>query len=296
MKEAISLLLDEGLESQKQLLSECRAVYNLRNKGKNLRYWCRKSDLLKINIPSEIENKIIFYGSNDFHHLTYNLIGRIKRPTTLLLFDRHTECLKFFKKWIYCGSWVYDAIKLPNIEKVIIVGVDSDIQTLFLTDLLNPLIVPIFIDLNSLVNQVRIFPYIPHNKRLLGEKDQKKLSRIINPPVEDMNGLLPEILDAIKTDNVYISIDKDVLTKGYSVTNWGNGRMDLNSLIQFIDRLKNEKNIIAVDVCGDRSQDKPDGFFRKLYFYKAMIGKDSTKQQIINEKTNIMLLEHLKNL
>ena len=295
MKEPISILLDESLGSQKKLLSKCAVIHDIQSIGKNIRYWCRKSDLPKIKVPINIENKIIFYGSSDFHHVTYNFLRKIKKPTTLLLLDRHTECLKFFNGWIYCGSWIYDVLKLPNISKVIIVGVDSDLQVAFLTDLLNPLLVPLIIDLNSLINKVKIFPYISYNKRFLNKNTLKKLENIITSPLSNVNKHLPEILENIKTDDVYVSIDKDVLTKDYSVTNWGNGRMSLDSLLQFIGRLSHEKNIVAIDICGDVSQDKPNGFFRKIRFYSEMVSKCNTNQQI-NEKTNITLLEHLKKL
>jgi len=295
MKEAVSILLDKSLDSQKKLLSKCTTVHNIENIGKNIRYWCKKSDLSRINIPIDIENKIIFYGSSDFHHLTYNLLRKIKKPTTLLLLDKHTECISFFREWIYCGSWIYDVIKLSSIKKVIIVGVDEDIQKAFITDLLNPLLLPVFTNLDSLSHKVKIFPYLPYNKKFLNKNIQKKLARIITPPFDDINKLLLGILENIKTDDVYISIDKDVLTEEYSVTNWGNGRMSLDSLIKFIEGLSHKKKIMAFDICGDISYDKPNGFFRKLHFYVKMISKSSNNQQI-NEKTNMILMEHLKKL
>ncbi len=48
----------------------------------------------------------------------------------------------------------------------------------------------------------------------------------------------------------YISIDLDVLSKEYAVTNWDQGTMTLSELMEAISRIAANKRIIAVDICG----------------------------------------------
>jgi arginase family enzyme len=63
-------------------------------------------------------------------------------------------------------------------------------------------------------------------------------------------------LDRTSTDNVYITVDLDALTGRYVHTDWGNGRMSLDQLLDAIALVKEEKNIIGLDVTGTDGTDK----------------------------------------
>lgn len=56
--------------------------------------------------------------------------------------------------------------------------------------------------------------------------------------------LLPEGLP------VYLSIDLDVLSTDFARTGWSQGGMSLPSLVQDLARIRSERRIIGVDICG----------------------------------------------
>lgn len=59
------------------------------------------------------------------------------------------------------------------------------------------------------------------------------------------------VLSSIPTDNVYISIDKDVLSEDDAVTNWDQGNMRLEQLLELIEHIAMDRNICGIDICGE---------------------------------------------
>lgn len=81
-------------------------------------------------------------------------------------------------------------------------------------------------------------------------------------------------------DAVYISIDKDVLSRDFARTNWDQGEMTLDALFASIERIALNHRIIGIDVCGE------------LSLSKGACSEDVS----INSKTNSRIQEFLLNL
>lgn len=81
-------------------------------------------------------------------------------------------------------------------------------------------------------------------------------------------------------DAVYISIDKDVLSRDFARTNWDQGEMTLDALFASIERIALCHRIIGIDVCGE------------LSLSKGACSEDVS----INSKTNGRIQEFLLNL
>lgn len=60
-----------------------------------------------------------------------------------------------------------------------------------------------------------------------------------------------DLLSAIPTERVYISIDKDVLDRAYAATNWDHGTMHLTELLKVLQALVRSKQVLGVDICGE---------------------------------------------
>ena len=83
-----------------------------------------------------------------------------------------------------------------------------------------------------------------------------------------------------EADAVYISIDKDVLSRDYARTNWDQGDMTLDGLFAAIKDISLKHRIIGVDVCGE------------LTLLKGACSEDVS----INSETNRRIQEFLLNL
>ena len=74
---------------------------------------------------------------------------------------------------------------------------------------------------------------------------------------------------------VYISIDKDVLSNSYAVTNWNQGRMSLEMLENVLTLFLLNDNVMGVDICGEYSL--TDGTFRD-FMNAEKVNKNANKE------------------
>ncbi|PLV56187.1 hypothetical protein [Thermotoga sp. SG1] len=63
---------------------------------------------------------ITFLGDGEFHHLTYLIIKRIKRPFVLLVFDHHLDARE--GEFLTCDNWIRRSLRLKHLLRVVIVG------------------------------------------------------------------------------------------------------------------------------------------------------------------------------
>lgn len=75
---------------------------------------------------------------------------------------------------------------------------------------------------------------------------------------------------------LYISIDKDVLSTEYCVSDWDQGDMSLDNLLLFLSEAFSGRKIIGVDICGDTCE-------------------PTDRSNKINEKTNRTLIDFFKS-
>lgn len=118
-----------------------------------------------------IEGKVVFYGSGDFHNLAYVWLGLIKEPITIIHFDNHTDLYKNFTG-VHAGNWAINASKLPNVKKLIQLGVDGDLDvnaSKFLTNTVLP-IGPFMNELSMLKNgRHEIYPTAMQHSTMFGQ-------------------------------------------------------------------------------------------------------------------------------
>ncbi|MBO6282908.1 MAG: hypothetical protein J6M63_03135 [Pseudobutyrivibrio sp.] len=72
-------------------------------------------------------------------------------------------------------------------------------------------------------------------------------------------GDIPDI-SQIPTDiPLYISIDKDVLSTDYAITDWDQGDMTIDEMIDYLKGITKNRHIIGVDISGDSGEFPEDG-------------------------------------
>lgn len=185
---------------------------------------------------------ITFIGSGNYHYVSYILLQEINDPFTLVLFDNHTDlALEQEKKALLsCGSWV--SFALANIPnlKHVIIIGPTSVQS-----------------------------------------HQKHISRVAIYPFDGKHShSLKSIISSIQTDYIYISIDKDVLNIFEAETNWDQGAMNLETLIQYLQSLLRAKNVAGVDICGET----------KINPHTSWL-LNSQRSVLKNEYANIKILE-----
>ncbi|MBC7786239.1 MAG: arginase family protein [Methylophilaceae bacterium] len=179
-------------------------------------------------------------GSGDFHHYSLGLIKQYKTPLTIVLFDNHPDWMQPPHQY-HCGTWVYSLARLPQVQRIIIIGLESgDINGKCFKNG----------DVESYLNQkIILLPYEPVIAEVIGSQTTSLYSLLKN----DLQAGIAEIISHISTQHVYISIDKDCLSIEDAFTNWEQGSLPLSTVIDTIIAIKKKFEIVGADTVGDYS-------------------------------------------
>lgn len=196
---------------------------------KEAKGYCTMESLRVISerIKGRNHRHLTLIGSGNYHYVSLLLISEIRQPFTLILFDRHADMMPPPNEHlITCGSWVLIAMeRLPSLSRTIIVGVDESQPR-----------AP-----KSIASKVTVVPASPGSSQ----------------------GLAHAIVETIRTEAVYISIDKDVLSGCDAVTDWGSGDLRLEQLISWVDAIAERRRVIGVDICGEYAYSPVAAFSRE---------------------------------
>jgi arginase family enzyme len=249
MEGAINILnFDQVYQNQKSWQSNKCEWINLLDL-KSVNGYCSSGSLRVIDkkLRKRHNKDITLIGSGNYHYVTYLLLAERKSPFSLVLFDNHTEMMPPpCKSLVSCGSWVLNSLKhLPLLKKVVIIGARADLAA----------VIP-----RKFNSKVAVFSTLNWQATLANE-----------------------ILNAIPTQDIYISIDKDVLNKSEAITNWDQGSMKLADLLVLLKFLGRYKKVYGLDICGELPTSPVDFFKKKV-----------VKANRINEKANCRILEVVK--
>lgn len=248
------------------------------------------------------KNYPVFLGSGDFHHLSEILTSRINEPACLIIFDFHPDwetCSPRFS----CGSWVNQALKNKNILKCIHIGAGSD-------DLSFPALQSAGLNLLK-KDRLQIYPYRHNPSRVFCRSIAQNTSITTKKNLfsneitwnqlegKDLAVFAAELVKRLPSNKVYISIDKDCLTKDYALTNWEEGFLSLEQLLTVLRILRQNLDIIGIDITGDYSASKKTksikAFVSNLDHPKkpSAFGLPQDVILSVNEQANLSILQEI---
>ncbi len=261
----ISLLhLDDALDSQAGFLriADSRGAQHIDVKklGGDVRLWGTRKALEALQ--AELNDKLIgseprltFMGSGDFHHITSLLLPmaleNCHEPVTVIHFDNHPDWVKF-EGGTHCGSWVNRALEMPQVRKVITVGVCSH-------DLRRPEWKGANLQLLAR-RQLELYPYDYPPSRVKTDYGEGASYVQVDGNIRwktirtiGEQNFAAHLLSRIETKAVYVTVDKDVLALKDALTNWDQGKMRLPYLLNLIKEIGEHHTVIGADVNGDYS-------------------------------------------
>ena len=215
---------------------------------------------------------VSFFGSGDYHHLTTALLQSTPARLTVVHFDNHPDWVRI-PPTHNCGGWVNRALDLPNVERVITLGVAS-----------GDLALPQFKTANLAAldsGRLEIHPWRAAPSRIWGQVKDGFGHRMAGGRLvwrciedEDREAFVDSLAARIPTDEIWITIDKDVLRPADAATNWDQGEMPLDALLDAIRRLARRRRVAGVDICGEYS---PPKFRDPLKFVAAWLDRPDAK-------------------
>ncbi|MGO9133422.1 MAG: arginase [Methylovirgula sp.] len=275
---------------------------DLRRDGPALRLWANASQRAALRhrlaeLPPAVGDGIpvTFLGSGDFHHLSalmiIDAVEAVNLPITVIHFDNHPDWDRLPPAW-HCGSWINRLLDCPLIERIVTLGPcarDLDIPQWKTGNVAA---------LNS--GRLELHPWRRPPSRVWGKigsgfghhRDGRHLIWH-NLADLDWSRFLVDLIERLPTAAVWITIDKDVLRPEEATTNWDQGEMPLDALIEALHRLCAGKNVLGTDVCGEYSA---PCFNAKLKSLAARFFQPVTRPDLDltrNARTNVRLLETL---
>jgi len=183
----------------------------------------------------------VLMGSGDYHHITQLLLQRltVDEPIHLIVCDNHPDNMRY-PFGIHCGSWVYWASQLKHVQRIDVIGISSgDISFKHAWENhLSPL-------RNGKLHYWSIQQDASWTK-FVGAKSAWH-------GFEEPNALIHTLLNETADLNlpIYLSIDKDVLSKNVVMTNWDQGHFLEQHLVELIHA--HSGRLIGADITGDVS-------------------------------------------
>ena len=237
----------------------------LRDLGPRLRLWSRERTLCaaraRIHAQTRTEPTLHLLGSGDFHHLAVLLLETAREPITIVHIDNHPDWVRLAPRW-HCGAWVNQALRLPQVQRVITLGPCSD-------DLVRP-------DLKGgnlpalAAGRIALWPWRHAPSRVCwhvpdgwGHRYEGGHLVWTNLAEIGVEKALDAIISCIETPTVWLSIDKDVLAETEAVTNWDQGQMPLAAVVQIIAAVGARKRIVGADICGEFSAPLHTNWFKR---------------------------------
>lgn len=199
---------------------------------------------------------IHFIDSGNYHYVTKIMTDFLKEPFVLVCFDHHTDMQKpMVEGMTSCGDWAGQVLgENTYLQQLVLIGPPQrDIDG---------------IEIGK-----------PQTQNIqTGEKD-----KLLTFSEEELqNGAAKAKVALIKEGlPFYISIDKDVLSRRFTETNWNQGDMPLPMLEHLLQFFLQKGKVCGVDICGECRMDMP------LPEY--------LEAEEINGETNVELYRYIRN-
>lgn len=175
---------------------------------------------------------IHFIDSGNYHYVTKIMTDFLKEPFVLVCFDHHTDMQKpMVEGMTSCGDWAGQVLgENTYLRQLVLIGPPQrDIDG---------------IEIGK-----------PQSQNIqTGEKD-----KLLTFSEEELqNGTAKAKVAQIKEGlPFYISIDKDVLSRRFTETNWNQGDMTLPMLEHLLQFFLQKGKVCGVDICGECRMDMP---------------------------------------
>ncbi len=158
-----------------------------------------------------------FIDNGNYHYMSAIMLERIKEPFSLVVLDHHPDMQRPMFDILSCGGWVMD-VALGNefVMDIHVIGAD---------------------------------------RKLIDELDEgdarKAVFHDLGEVFYEEDGLI-RVRGIDSSFPIYLSVDKDVISRDEIVTNWDQGEATADQVLKFIEWAESAgKGLLGIDVCGE---------------------------------------------
>lgn len=301
---SLALDLDGSLAHQKKLKPDLDQYLDLQFLENDLRLWGSKRGIAELR--SRLKEMrasypgpwLTYLGSGDFHHLTLLLLESFpvdREETHLVLIDNHPDWYTHWPKY-HCGNWISSALRLPWLKSVTMIGQNS-------SDLYGRSFFGVpyrdFVE-----GRIHIYPYerkkicVPFrwDSSVRGAKESATHWYGTEIRFETVNeygasAIFQKVAEQLKGKKVYLSLDKDAFCKQDALTDWDQGKLTLQEVLEGIQILKQKCQWAGADICGEKAAGELQGLIKRMDAGRFSPEPFSASINEVNERTNLQLQE-----
>ncbi|MCF0222979.1 MAG: arginase family protein [Fibrobacter sp.] len=176
---------------------------------------------------------IHFFDNGNYHYLSKIWTDKIKEKFSLVVFDHHPDMQPpRFQGILSCGGWLKDVLEQNDyLQDVLLIGVSDN--------LIEELASEESCEFHKFKKRVHFI----RESEIVRYRESNSFATIVEQ--------LQDFCSA--SHSLYISIDKDALSKEVASTNWDQGSLDKESFLTLINAILKFR-ILGIDICGERSQ------------------------------------------
>jgi len=175
-------------------------------------------ELLPERMPAD---KVYVIGE---HVATYGIVDKL-RPPSLLSVDAHTDLMH---DYLDHGSWLAYALEERKVNRAAVLAPVLMIPTTERTKLWN--------------RRVKIFPALLRSRKVRG-----KWRAYRNLQTNSLDEIIREAKGYLG-DEVYLTVDLDVLRPEYRIARFQHGELTLEELLEILEEVKRNFRIVASDI------------------------------------------------
>lgn len=158
------------------------------------------------------------------HLATYGIVEKL-RPASLLSLDAHTDLMH---DYLDHGSWLAYALENRYVNRAVVLAPVLMIPTTERTELWT--------------RRVKIFPALLRSRKIRGK--WRAYKNLQTTPLE-------EIMEDAKKylgDEIYLTVDMDVLRPEYKIARFQHGELTLEELLSLLEEIQERFRIVAFDI------------------------------------------------
>lgn len=187
--------------------------------------------------------EVVMLGEGHFHHLTAARIHSAPGNLGLVVFDAHPDWSPAPAGYVHCGSWVLEALAMPPVRAVALVGVGE----LEARGLLQP---PVVRGVEPAAREGRLRVY-PARRSTVRELHEAMGWPEALASLEDGAQALEDLVAFIGDGPVYLSIDKDVVRPEELPGSWGDGEVGQLAVLRMVQALARSLPLLGADITGE---------------------------------------------
>ncbi|MCR5402416.1 MAG: hypothetical protein K6E91_01170 [Butyrivibrio sp.] len=217
-------------------------------------------DLAKEILLKRLENEvgvdgIHFIDSGNYHYVSALFTRLIKTPFSLVVLDHHPDMQAPMFDILSCGGWVLDVLNNnPFVMDVHIIGADDHLISML----------P-----KADVHRVNFYSI----RDIFGADVSSDAQEEAQAPAEHSSAQMYRLPQTHYP--VYLSVDKDVISRDELVTNWDQGEATSEQVISLVRALA--PKTIGIDICGECAPDQED-----CNLTEAIRGNDDFNLRLLN--------------